>query len=795
MRFCSSPKVFDHNPRGGGLKGFCGHSEPMVRHGWLIRTKTVATIGAEHRKPSLLVTSKHHNRHMSKAMDPKVAIEKMLIAGLKPLEPYVSTSTPWRARCLKCKSEVHVRLNNLSKVKVACVYCSGNAIHEKDAIAVMKKAGLKPLEPYPGNSKPWKSQCLKCKSTVSPRYKSVSRGQGGCFACGRKKAAEKNTTSSEIAYEIFRKHGLEPLEPFSNSHTEWKAKCMECGKTVSPKLAMVKANNSGCAYCAGRRIDERDAIKVFQENGLKPLIPYPGNKKPWRSIHEPCGKEVSPSYQAIANHGQGACKYCARKAVDPADAEKVFLKNNLKPLVPYPGDNKKPWPSIHLICGNEVSPFYDVVRRGESMGCHFCSDQFVDPEEAFNFFLSKDLQPLTPYPGTNKPWKSIHLICGNVISPRWGHIRAGRVGCPHCAKVIPITQEFAFAFFNSKGLLPQEPFPGPTKAWKNIHTECGKVVTPQWNSVQQGGSGCKYCAKNFVDSEDAIDFMKSKGAIPLVPYPGGDKPWRCKHEKCGKEISPRFSTVRAGQGVCKHCAGTYVDPIEAKQFFISRGLIPKVEYPGANTGWKSIHEVCGNEVSPYFRYVKSGGIGCNFCAGLAPKSKSEVKKLFISRGYKPLDEYVNSKTPIKSIHKVCGKEVSPTYASVRNGRGCKYCQVGGINLLAPAFIYLMTNPELNAHKLGIGGYESNTNRIEQHKKHGWKLFASMDLDTAEEAYEIEQRVLDWIRFELGFGQFLLSEQMPQGGHTETFGIDDIDLSDVWNKVSEMSKMAHMGSND
>jgi hypothetical protein len=107
----------------------------------------------------------------------------------------------------------------------------------------------------------------------------------------------------------------------------------------------------------------------------------------------------------------------------------------------------------------------------------------------------------------------------------------------------------------------------------------------------------------------------------------------------------------------------------------------------------------------------------------------------------------------------------------------------------------MTNPELNAHKLGIGGYESNTNRIEQHKKHGWKLFASMDLDTAEEAYEIEQRVLDWIRFELGFGQFLLSEQMPQGGHTETFGIDDIDLSDVWNKVSEMSKMAHMGSND
>ena len=732
---------------------------------------------------------------MSKSLDPKVAVEKMLNAGLKPLEPYVSTSTPWLAQCQKCKSEVRVRLNNLAKVQTACVYCSGNAIHEEDAIAVMKSAGVEPLEPYPGSSKPWKSRCMKCSSIIMPRYKQVSRGQGGCIKCGRKTAAQKNTTKSDIAYEIFRQHGLEPIEPFVNSSTEWKARCLTCGKTVSPKLSMVKANDSGCAYCAGRRIDESDAIAIFKKNGLTPLIPYPGNKKPWDSIHEPCGKKVSPSFQSIANHGQGACKYCARKAVDPIDAERVFLEHDLKPLVPYPGDNKKPWLSIHLICGNEVNPIYDIVRRGESMGCHFCSDQFIDPEEAFNFFQSKDLQPLVPFPGANKPWKSIHLICGNVISPRWGHIRSGRVGCPYCAKVIPITQEFAFSFFTSKGLLPQEPFPGPTKPWKNIHAECGKLVSPQWNSVQQGGSGCKYCAKNYVDSHDAEEFMKSKDVIPLVPYPGGDKPWKSKHTKCGREISPRYSGIRAGQGVCKYCAGTFIDPIEAKNFFLTRGLTPLIEYPGGNVGWLSIHNVCGKEVSPYFSYVKSGGIGCTYCAGLAPKSKSEVKDLFLKRGYKPLEDYVNSKTPIKSIHNVCGKEVAPTYSSVRNGRGCKYCQVGGINLLAPAFLYLMTNHDLNAHKIGIGGYESSTNRIDQHRKHGWELFASMDLDTAEEAFQIEQAVLDWLRMELGIGQYLLYEQMPQGGHTETFGLDDIDLTEVWNKVLEVSKLATMVSYD
>ena len=108
--------------------------------------------------------------------------------------------------------------------------------------------------------------------------------------------------------------------------------------------------------------------------------------------------------------------------------------------------------------------------------------------------------------------------------------------------------------------------------------------------------------------------------------------------------------------------------------------------------------------------------------------------------------------------------------------------------MAPGFLYLMTNPELSAHKIGIGGYESNTNRIEQHQKHGWALYASIDLETAEDAFRIEQQVLDWIRSELGFGQYLLAEQMPQGGHTETFGLDDIEPEEVWKKVIEVSKV-------
>jgi hypothetical protein len=551
---------------------------------------------------------------------------------------------------------------------------------------------------------------------------------------------------------------------------------------------MVKANNSGCAYCAGVRVDPDEAEILFRKNGLLPQVPYPGNKKAWRSIHKKCGKEVSPTYQAIATKGQGPCKYCASVAVDPKDAEELFISFGLQPLQAYPGDNRKPWPSIHLACGNEVSPTYNIIQRQESIGCHYCSDQFVDPEEAFQFFVSKDLQPLIPYPGSNKPWKSIHTVCGEVIQPRYGHIRAGRTGCPVCAGVVPITQERAFEFFRGRGLEPQEPFQGPHHPWKSIHVDCGKKISPRWASVQQGQNGCKYCAGAAVDPADALKLFRKLGLKPVVPFPGAVNPWKSIHMECGREVSPRYSGLRAGQGPCRYCAGTYVDPDEATKLYRQRGLEPLVPYPGASTGWKSIHNICGRNVSPSYGYVKMGGVGCNFCAGLEPISKEAARKLFTSRGFKPLESYQNSKTPIRSIHKVCGKEVSPLYSSIRNGGGCKYCSVGGINLLEPGFLYLMTNENLGAHKVGIGGFTSSSNRIEQHRKHGWELYKQLDFKTAEAAYEVEQNILLWLRGEIGLSQYLLLEQMPQGGHTETVDGSEIDLPTIWAKIQELSKV-------
>lgn len=521
--------------------------------------------------------------------------------------------------------------------------------------------------------------------------------------------------------------------------------------------------------------------------GLKPLETYSGNIKPWKSKHLKCGRIVYPTLNSI-KRGQGPCKYCAGKAVYPPDAVKLFLSKGLKPVEPYPGDNKKPWRSIHIACGNEVSPKYAIVARGESMGCHHCSDQFVDPDEAYQFYLSKNLQPLVPYPGTAKPWKSIHIICGSEVKPRYTHIKSGRVGCLVCSGNVPITQAKAFTFFRSKGLEPKEKFKGPHKPWKSVHIECGRTVSPRWANVQQGHGVCEYCSGKKVDMKKVKQLLKENKLKPLVPYPGNKVNWRCIHLPCGREVAPSYGALNGGQGPCDFCGKNMVGKDEAYELLKKNKYKPLTNFPGGSKSWLCIHTVCGTKVEVRAAYLRRGNVGCSFCAGTKPITAAQANKMYKSRGFKLLEPFTNVRTPVKSIHLVCGKKVSPTYGSLRSGSGCKYCSIGGINLLAPAYLYLITHNSLNSHKIGIGGIDSSMDRLEKHKKQGWKTYRQLDLDTAEEAYEIEQAVLTWLRYDLGLQQYLLSEQIPQGGHTETVDASEIDLPTIWAKVEELSRV-------
>ncbi len=655
-----------------------------------------------------------------------------------------------------------------------------------EAVKLMLEAKIKPLEPYPGGAVPWKCECLVCGNKIKPRLKSIKKGDGGCKYCARVKAGLSNRIDEKDALKIMKLVGLKPLVPYTSSGKPWKSRCLKCKKIVSPHLSQVKARGSGCTYCAGRKVDPKDAVAIFKSNKLKPLEPYKGNKHPWRSIHTPCGREVSPHLNGI-KQGQGPCKYCAGKAVLPKDAKALFLSKGLKPLEPYSGDSKHPWRAIHLPCGNEVSPTYNIIQRDESIGCHYCSDQFVDPDEAFQFFVSKDLQPLVPYPGTAKPWKSLHLICGSEIKPRYAHIKAGRKGCPVCAGVVPISQERALAFFRSNGLEPKEKFKGPHHPWKSIHTACGRKVSPRWANVQQGSSGCSYCSGNKVDVKEAKALLKKLDLKPLEPYKDNKSPWKCIHTKCGNEVSPSYNSLRNGQGGCESCGKNMVTRAVAYELLKKNKYTPLIDFPGGSFPWLCLHNVCGTKVEVKAAYLRKGNIGCSFCSGTKPITVTQANKFFKSRGFKPLEPFTNARTPMRSIHLVCGREVNPTWGSLRASGGCKYCSVSLVNLIAPAYFYLITNKDLNAHKVGISGHGATVNRLERHKKLGWNVYAVQDLDTGEEAYDLEEEVLDWLRNDLHLPRYLVSELMPQGGHTETVDASEVELATIWAKVVELRK--------
>lgn len=722
---------------------------------------------------------------MARGYSDNEARQIMIAAGFEPIVAYTNSSTPWPSLCLKCKKEVSPTFNNVNSKGVKCTYCAGNMVDLKDVNSLIKKLKFSPLEDFPGSKKPWKLRCLKCENEVSPTFSSLKSG-GGCKFCARKNVGLKNRVEESDAVKIMNALGLKPLVPYVGGNIPWKCVCTKCHKTVYPRYSSVKLKKSGCKYCAGRSIDEADALKLMKLNKLKPLEPFQGNKHPWKSIHLPCGREVAPRYNGLQK-GQGPCKYCARVAVHPDDAKKLFLEHNLKPLEEYPGDNRSPWRSIHIPCGNIVSPTYNVIQRNESIGCKFCSDQFVDPDEAYRYFLDKGFQPLTPYPGTSKPWKSVHLACGQTIQPRYGHIKSGRKGCPVCAGVVPITQERAFAFFRENGLEPQENFKGPHKPWKSIHTVCGRTVSPRWASVQQGNNGCAYCAGKRVDKKAAQLLLSELDLRPLEPFPGSSSAWRCVHLKCGREVSPTYSALRSGQGPCLFCSRNILTEVEALALLSKNNYEPLAGFPGGSKPWPCRHITCGSQVNVSATYLRAGGKGCSFCAGTKPITKSQALKMFRLRGYKPLQEFSNARTPIKAVHNVCGNELKVSWSFLRAGGNCRYC-VGWRNLLAPAYIYLITSNEFKAHKVGVSGVDASDNRVERHIKNGWQKFAIMEIETGDKAYEIEAQVLDWLRSDLQLPIYLVPELMPQGGYSETVEASEIELSDIWEKIKFLSKV-------
>ncbi|MFI7359742.1 hypothetical protein ACIBTP_38150 [Streptomyces avidinii] len=142
-------------------------------------------------------------------MDPLEAAEEMVSYGLAPLVPFPGTGLPWLCRCEECGRETSPLLTNVRRgVRdggSACRYCAKRApVGSEEAVAVMRKAGVEPLESYPGRvDVPWRCRCTVCGNTGTPRLAGIrNRGRGACWFCGLNKGGGINLVEPARVYVI-----------------------------------------------------------------------------------------------------------------------------------------------------------------------------------------------------------------------------------------------------------------------------------------------------------------------------------------------------------------------------------------------------------------------------------------------------------------------------------------------------------------------------------------------------------------------------------------------------------------
>jgi hypothetical protein len=264
----------------------------------------------------------------------------------------------------------------------------------------MLKAGLEPLEPYQNALAKWKCKCLGCGEIVYPKYNQIQQGVGGCNRCGTKRGSNKIKMDSELAIQMMKDAGLEPLEDYVNSKTKWKCKCLSCGDIVHPKLNGIQTGEGGCYKCGMKKaglsntLDSEQAIKLVKAAGFTPLVPYINALTKWKMRHDVCNSIVYPKLNTISNNSSKTpgCAVCAGKQVE------IGL-NDLGSRYPLIAMEAAGWDPTLVTAGSNQKKLWKcneghkwiapVAQRTSGHGCPSCSQSGFDPnKDGWLYFLS-----------------------------------------------------------------------------------------------------------------------------------------------------------------------------------------------------------------------------------------------------------------------------------------------------------------------------------------------------------------------------------------------------------------------
>ena len=409
----------------------------------------------------------------------------------------------------------------------------------------------------------------------------------------------------------------------------------------------------------------------------------------------------------------------------------------------------------------------------------------TDADTAVREMRAMGATPLEPFPGTNQPWRARHDRCGREISPSLANARRRGGVCRFCAaEDRGLEKRLRYAAAAEAGLRaagwePLEAYPGADVPWRVRHLACQVEVHRSYNTIRSKPQSCNTCYRTALGHhlwtvESATEVFREIGLTPLVPYPGSStKPWRARHDVCGRTVSPRLGNIAAGQGPCNLCGLDRVadahrsDPEVVTAEMRAAGFEPAAPFVNVDTPWPSIHTVCGGETAPTLSNLRRGQGGCVRC-GLDALSRrftlpeDQARAAMVEKGLTPLEAYPGYARPWRARH-ICGRVVSPTLGNVRQGRGiCRYCN-SAFPYDGPAMVYLVADH--NAVKVGIAA--SDGKRIADHTRRGWVEAWRLGTSTGDDAYTLEQSIITWWRDELDAPPYYPADRLPQSGATET----------------------------
>jgi hypothetical protein len=414
----------------------------------------------------------------------------------------------------------------------------------------------------------------------------------------------------------------------------------------------------------------------------------------------------------------------------------------------------------------------------------------ITAKAANKLFLSNSLKPMEPYVNSQKPWKSRCLKCGKTVSPNYAKVKARGHQCGYCAGT-KVDAVDAIALVKENGFTPLKPYPGGNSKWLSVCSVCSHQVEIRYSSVK-AGFGCKYCTGKEIHPDDAKASILKRGYQPLSRYPGATNPWTVKCIVCKREQQVKMHSVSSIKR-CVYCARRKLDLKEVAKRLEFLEFKPLEKFKNARAPWKIKCLSCSHTIYPTWDAMnkKDRNRGCGYCVRVKVDIK-DANRLLKKLRLKPLVKYPGGKNNWKCKCLKCGNIVYPQYTDLTQGQGgCSNCAEYGINYTDKGYLYLISNPYLGAHKIGIANLNSqkkSSDRVYKHKKQGWKIYKTKNFRTAKRAYAVEQKLLYWLRVEVNLEVYLSDHQMPQGGWTETVDASEIDLSIIWAKVEELSRV-------